>query len=236
MSEPITLTAEAFVARMEAIKSPIEAEKLKKYFKNAVEDEFMGVRMGHLFALAKEFIAMPIDEVEKLLESSVHEVRAGGMSIMDKQGRSKKTTVIRRKELYDLYLRRHDRINNWDLVDLAAPYVVGQFLWDKPRDVLYELARSKVVWERRTAMVASGYFIRQKQVEDAFALAEILIYDPEDLVHKATGWMLRASGDVDRARLLAFLDKYAATMPRTTLRYAMEHLDKDLRQNYLKMK
>lgn len=236
MSDPITLTAEAFVARMEAIKSPIEAEKLKKYFKNAVEDEFMGVRMGHLFELAKEFIAMPPDEIEKLMESSIHEVRAGGMSIMDKQGRSKKTAENRRKELYDLYIRRHDRINNWDLVDLAAPYVVGRFLWDKPRDILYTLAGSKVMWERRTAMGATGYFIRQKEVDDSFAIAELLVNDKEDLIHKVTGWMLRASGDIDKPRLIAFLEEHAATMPRTLLRYAIEHLDKDVRQHYMAKK
>lgn len=241
MSEPTTPTAEAFVARMEAIKSPIEAEKLQRYFKTVKGeygegDQFMGVRMGHLFELAKEFIAMPPVEIEKLMESPIHEVRAGGMSIMDKQGRSKKTSESRRKELYDLYMRRHDRINSWDLVDLAAPYVVGRYMWDKPRDVLYTLARSSVVWERRTAMGATGYFIRQREVDDSFAIAEILVNDPEDLIHKVTGWMLRASGDVDQPRLLAFLDKHAETMPRTLLRYSMEHLDKDVRQCYLAKK
>ncbi|MBC8065500.1 MAG: DNA alkylation repair protein [Chlorobia bacterium] len=234
-------TAERFVERMEAIKSPIEAEKLQRYFKTGEGeygegDIFMGVRMGHLFALAKEFIDMPPEEIEKLMESPIHEVRAGGMSIMDKQGRRNKTREGRRKELYDLYMRRHDRINNWDLVDLAAPYVVGRYLFDKPRDVLYSLAKSENVWERRTAILGTGYFIRQGDVGDTFEIAEILVGDGQDLIHKATGWMLRAAGDRDRPRLLAFLDKHAATMPRTVLRYAIEHLDNEQREHYLKLR
>jgi 3-methyladenine DNA glycosylase AlkD len=155
---------------------------------------------------------------------------------MDKQARRKKTPEIRRKELYGLYIGHHDRINNWDLVDVCAPYVVGGYLFDKPRDILYKLAHSKDTWERRTAIVSTGYFIRQGDVDDTFKIAEILVNDVQDLIHKATGWMLRAAGDTDRPRLLSFLDKYAATMPRTLLRYAIEHLDKEQRTHYLGMK
>ena len=157
MSE--NLSAERFVEALEAHRSPEEAKKYLRYFKSGEGeygegDVFIGVRMGQVFALAKEYIDMPPVEIEKLLESPVHEARAGAMSIMDKQGRGKKTPEGRRKELFELYLRRTDRINNWDLVDLGAPYVVGRYLFDKPRDVLYELARSENVWERRTAIVA----------------------------------------------------------------------------------
>lgn len=217
------------------------AKSYLKYFKTgkgeyAEGDKFIGVRMGQVFALAQEFIAMPPDEIETLMSSPIHEVRAGAMSIMDKQGRSKKTTETRRKELYDLYLRRHDRINNWDLVDLAAQYVVGGYLFDKPRAVLYKLARSKNMWERRTAIVATAYFIRHKETADTFQLAELLVHDPEDLVHKGTGWMLRFAGEIDRPALLQFLDKYAATMPRTLLRYSIEKLDKGQREYYLGLK
>jgi 3-methyladenine DNA glycosylase AlkD len=148
---------------------------------------FIGVPMGQVFALAKEFIGMPPEDIEKLLESPIHEVRAGATSIMDKQGRSKKTTESRRKALFDLYLRRTDRINNWDLVDLAAPYVIGRYLSDKPRDVLYKLTRSESLWERRTAIVATSYFIRQGDVADTFEIAEVLLGDDQDLIHKAAG-------------------------------------------------
>jgi 3-methyladenine DNA glycosylase AlkD len=155
---------------------------------------------------------------------------------MDFQARHKKTSEERRKELFDLYIRRHDRINSWDLVDRSAPYVVGGYLFDKPREILYKLARSKTMPERRTAIVSTGYFIRQGEVEDTFKIAEMLLGDDQDLIQKAAGWMLRAAGDVDRQRLLRFLDRHAATMPRTMLRYATDHLDKEQRDHYLAMK
>ena len=231
-----TITATHFIQRLKAHASPEEREKTLRYFKNTDGDQFIGVRMGQVFSLVKEFIDMRPDEIEKLLESKIHEVRAGGCSIMDKQARRKKTTPERRKELYDLYLRRHDRINNWDLVDVCAIYVVGGYLFDKPRNVLYKLARSKNMWERRTAIVSTAYFIRQRDLDDTFKISELLLKDDEDLVHKATGWMLRFAGDKDRARLLSFLDQHASTMPRTALRYAIEKLDNKQRQHYLSLK
>lgn len=233
--------AQRFVERLDAHRSPEQREKYRRYFKlgegeYGEGDEFVGVRMGQVFALAKEFIEMPPEEIEKLLESPIHEVRAGGLSIMDKQARRKRTPESRRKELFDLYMRRTDRINNWDLVDVACPYVVGGYLSNKPRDVLYELARSESLWERRTAIVSTSYFIRQGDVTDTFEIAALLLEDEEDLIHKATGGWLREAGKKDRRRLLSFLDKHAATMPRTALRYATEHLDKEQRTHYLNMK
>ena len=231
-----TVTAKQFIQRLKALSSPEEREKILRYFKNTDGDQFIGVRMGQLFSLCKEFIDMTPDEIEKLLESKIHEVRAGGCSIMDKQARLKKTSPERRKELYDLYLRRHDRINNWDLVDVCAIYVIGGYLFDKPRKVLYKLARSKNMWERRTAIVSTAYFIRQRDLDDTFKIAEILMKDEEDLVHKATGWMLRFAGDKDKPRLLSFLDTHAPTMPRVALRYAIEKLDRKQRDHYLGLK
>jgi hypothetical protein len=152
------LNAQQFI---EQLKTHLSAEQLKqyhRYFKfdeSDKDDVFIGVRMGQIFALAKEFMGMPLDEVEKLLESPIHEVRVGAVSIMDFQARSKKTTEARRKELFDLYLRRHDRINTWDLVDRSAIWVVGSYLFDKPRKVLYRLAKSKMMAERRTAIVTT---------------------------------------------------------------------------------
>jgi len=209
---------------------------IQTFFKHGEKDVFIGVAMGQVFALAKAFIDMPLGEIEVLLESPIHEARVGAVSIMDFQARSKKTPEARRRELYDLYLRRHDRINNWDLVDRAAPYVVGGYLFDKPRRVLYKLARSKNVWERRTAILSTYYFIRQGDVDDTFKIAEMLLKDEHDLIHKAVGGWLREAGKKDRPRLLSFLDQYAATMPRVALRYAIEHLDKLQRAHYLGMK
>jgi len=237
------INAKRFVERLKAHRSPEEAKKFLRYFKTGKGeygegDKFIGVRMGQVFALAKEFIDLPPDEIEKLLESPIHEVRAGGCSIMGQQAKRKKTPENRRRELYDLYLRRHDRINNWDLVDLASYKVVGSYLFDfdKPRDILYKLARSKDIWERRTAIVSTLYFIGKHELADAFKIAEVLLKDDQDLIHKATGWALRYAGDKDPQKLLGFLDKHAATMPRTALRYAIEHLDKKQRAHYLGLK
>ena len=197
---------------------------------------FIGVPMGKVFALAKTFVDAPLAEIETLLENSIHEVRVGAVSIMDFEARRKKTPERRRKELFDLYIRRHDRISNWDLVDRSAPYVVGGYLFDKPRDILYKLARSKNVWERRTAITATYFFIRAGEVADTFNIAELLLKDAHDLIHKATGGWLRAAGGADRPQLLRFLDKHATTMPRVMLRYAIEHLDEAQRAHYLGMK
>jgi 3-methyladenine DNA glycosylase AlkD len=231
---PEVLTADRFVERLTAYRSPDQLRKYQRAFKVAEGgEEFIGVRMGQVFALAKEFVELPPAELERLLESPIHEVRAGALSIMDKQARRRRTPEARRKELFELYLRRIDRVDNWDLVDLAAPYVVGGYLSDKPRDVLYELARSENPWERRTAIVSTGFFIRQGEVDDTFRIAELLAADNHDLVQKATGWMLREAGKRDRQRLLGFLDHHAASLPRTLLRYAIEHLDQQQRTHYL---
>jgi hypothetical protein len=235
------MNAKRFVERLKTHRSPDELKKIQRYFKSGEGeygegDEFIGVRMGHVFALAKEFIDMSPEQIEKLLESPIHEVRAGAVSIMDWQARNKKTPEARRKELFDLYMRRHDRINNWDLVDRSAPYVVGGYLFDKPRDILYKLARSKNIWERRTAIVSTYYFVRKGEVADTFKIAEMLLNDDQDLIHKATGGWLREAGKKDHQRLLSFLDKHAATMPRTALRYAIERLDKKQQDHYLSLK
>jgi 3-methyladenine DNA glycosylase AlkD len=236
-----TVSAAEFVGRLEAHRSAEELEKIQRYFKSGEGeygegDVFMGVRMGQVFALADEFKEMSPGEIEKLLESPNHEIRAGGVKIMAKQAAGKKTTDSRRKELFDLYLRRHDRINNWDLVDLGAWDVVGRYLVDKPRDILYELACSANVWERRTAILSTMAFIRLGDLDDAFRIAGILLNDDHDLIHKAVGWVLRAAGGTDRQRLVGFLDAHAATMPRTALRNALEHFDKDARAQYMNVR
>ncbi len=235
------LTAAAFLKRLHGIASAKEAAKTQRYFKSGEGqygegDVFIGVRMRQLFALSKDFADMPVAELEKLLESPVHEARAGAVSIMDKASRSKKTPEPRRKEFFDLYMRRHDRINNWDLVDLGCLHMTGCYLYNKPRKILYKLSRSKNMWERRTAIVSTCYFIRQGDLSDTFAIAELLMNDKEDLVHKATGWMLRFAGDKNPQQLVQLLDKYAATMPRTLLRYSIEKFDKKKRDHYMGLK
>lgn len=221
------LTARAFEKRLLALQDDEELRKIQRYFKSGEGeyghgDTFIGVRMGSIFALAKEFAEMPPTEIEKLLDSDIHEYRVGALSIMAKQYPLKASTDARRKELYDLYLRRHDRINNWDLVDLAAWHVVGPWLVDKPRAVLHKLAKSKNMWERRTAILATFSFIRRGQFDDTLKIATTLLSEKEDLIQKAAGWALRVLGDKDRAVLDAFLGAHAAIMPRAMLSNAIE--------------
>jgi 3-methyladenine DNA glycosylase AlkD len=194
------------------------------------------VPMRELFALAKELVAMDLADVEALLDEPSHEARVGAVSIMDFKARRKQTGDDERRALYELYLRRHDRIDNWDLVDRAAPHVVGGYLANHRRDDLYRLPRSDSQWERRTAIVATWFFIRQDDLDDTFAIADILADDSEPLVQKAVGGWIREAGKRDRDRLTGFLDRHAATMPRTALRYAIEHLDPPTRQHYLSLR
>jgi hypothetical protein len=195
-----------------------------------------GIPMGQLFDLAKDFVGASPEEIEVLLDRPDHPPRVVAVSIMDFQARRKATPERRRRELYDLYLRRHDRIDTWDLVDRAAPHVVGGYLWDKPREPLYRLAASAQWFERRTSIVSTWFFIRHSDLDDTFGIAQILVNDPHDLVQKAVGGWIREAGKRDEQRLRDFLDRNAATMPRTALRYAIEHLPSDARDYYLNLK
>lgn len=236
MKHPSPLTAKAFLEELTALRRDPELENTQRFFRDeGSENKLMGIRMANLFALAKKFITMPISEIELLLENEYYEARMGAVCIMDFQARDKKSTAEQRKSLFDLYISKHSFINNWDMVDRSAPYVVGGYLFDKPREILYKLAKSKNVWERRTAIVATYYFIRQNDVEDTFKIAELLVHDEYDLVQKAVGSWIREAGKRDEGRLLDFLDRYSATMPRVMLRYAIEKLDKETREQYLKI-
>jgi 3-methyladenine DNA glycosylase AlkD len=226
MSADATLTAAAFVNDLASLR-PTGREGA---------DPYAGIGMGQIFKLAKEFQAMAPAEIERLLESDDHPVKVGAVSIMDWQARDRKTTAEQRRELFDLYLRRHDRIDTWDLVDRSAIHVVGEYLVDKPRDVLHELARSERPMERRTAILSTYAFIRRNELDDTYRIADTLANDPDDLVAKAVGWMLREAGKRDGTRLASFLDTRASTMPRVMLRYSIEKLDKPVRDRYLAMK
>ena len=193
----------------------------------------LGVSIGKIFPIAKRFTDMPLADVERLLDSPYYEVRMGAVSIMDFAARGKNTGPEQRKALFDLYIRRHDRINNWDLVDRAAPHVVGGYLADKSHEVLYRLARSRNPWERRTAIVSTYYFIRSGDLDDTFDIAEILVNDKHELVQKAVGSWIREAGKRDQKRLVQFVEKHARSMPRTMLRYAVEKLPAQQRTKFL---
>jgi 3-methyladenine DNA glycosylase AlkD len=225
----MTTNAKQFLAALKTIADPARVDEVSRYFHpdpnaGSGDNKTLGVSPGKVFPVAKQFVEMSLADIEKLLDSRYYEVRLGAVSIMDFQARAKRITPEQRKALFDLYLRRHDRINNWDLVDRAAPHVVGGYLADKPREVLYRLARSRNPWERRTAIVSTYYFLRSGEVEDTFAIAEILVNDKHELVQKAVGSWIREAGKKDQKRLVQFLTKHSATMPRTILRYAVEKL------------
>ena len=230
---PPALTAQRVVTRLKTASAPGDIAKVERFFRgnddgSAPDNRVMGVSFGKIFAVAKECAEAPLREIEKLLESRFYEARMAAVSIMDFQARARSTTAAQRKALFDLYVRRHDRINNWDMVDRAAPHVVGRYLADRPRDVLDRLARSPNPWERRTAIVSTYYFLRAGDVGETFRIAEILAEDEHELVQKAVGSWLREAGKKDTPRLVAFLKKHAARMPPTTLRYASEKLKKKL--------
>jgi 3-methyladenine DNA glycosylase AlkD len=232
-----TATARQFIKELKAVSSRDQVERVTRFFRGddgrARDNKIIGVSPGKVFPIAKKFTGMPLTEVNKLLDSPFYEARLGAVSIMDFQARAKSTDAAQRKALYDLYMKRHERINTWDLVDRAAPYVVGGYLADKPRDVLYRLAKSKHASERRTAIVSTYYFIRAGDAADTFAISELLVEDGNDLVQKATGSWLREAGKKDRDALIRFLGRHASRMPRTMLRYATEKLDTAQREKFL---
>lgn len=250
------LNATDFTKKLQSFSGETTKENVLRFFNgNDGQTDSLGVQFGTVFKLAKEFIAMPLSEISQLLDSPYYEVRMGAVSIMDyqakaplrqeAQGKKKKTPFdistssmlrARKKELFDLYLHRHDRLNNWDFVDRAAPSVIGDYLVDKERNILYELAVSDDIWKRRTAIVSTYAFIRKNDLDDTFKIAEILIHDKEELINKAVGSWIRTAGAKDLDRLKKFLDKYAATMPRVMLRYAVEKLDKGTKDYYMKLK
>lgn len=229
------MTAQSFIADLRERGKKSKSENLRFFHDNDGTTKSLGPRFGEIFALAKKYAGLPLTHVEALLESEFYEVRMGAVSIMDFQARDKRITPAHRKALFDLYIGRHDRINNWDLVDRSAPHVVGGYLADKSRKPLYALAKSKDPWRRRTAIVSTWFFIRKNDVKDTFALARQLVDDKHELVQKAVGSWLREAGKRDREQLIEFLDELSGKMNRTALRYAIEKLEKRVRDQYLRV-
>lgn len=230
------MNSQDFIKELNTYKTEKELNKVEKFFKgNDGETKALGVKFGDVFKLAKKYEELSVDEISKLLDSKFYEVRMGAVSIMAFRARNKKTDEKTKKLLYDLYIKRHDRINNWDLVDRAAHDVVGSFLIDKPRNILYKLAKSKNTWERRTAIVSTYAFIKMNDITDTFQIAEILLHDKEELINKAVGSWIREAGKRNKNKLKEFLDKYSSEMPRAALRYAVEKLSEKEKKFYLGM-
>ncbi len=231
-----TVTASEIEKRLKKMGDKEDAKFLQGFFKTGPGqygegDIFLGIRVPVIRELAKEYIDLPLEEVLLLLKSPYHEVRLFALiCLVIKFPKSDDTA---QKKIYDLYLANTAYINNWDLVDLSAPRIVGAYLLHKNRKPLYQLAKSKSLWERRIAVLATFWFIKFNQFEDALKIAEILLTDKEDLIHKATGWMLREIGKRDTQSAEAFLKKHCRTMPRTMLRYAIERFTPAKRKMYM---
>jgi 3-methyladenine DNA glycosylase AlkD len=200
-------------------------------------DEFLGCTVPKTRQVAKQFYGLPLSELETLITSKWHDKRLLALIILVWQ--YQKGDDDTRKRVYDFYIAHTANVNNWDLVDTSAGFIVGPYLENKPEkmSVLQRLAGSELLWERRIAMLATFDYIKKGQADEALIIAEQLLHDKHDLIQKAVGWMLREIGKrVDRKLLLLFLDQHAVTMPRTTLRYAIEHLPPEQRQHYMGLK
>ncbi len=230
------MSAAEVQARLRALAIPGKAQVLQGFFKTGPGeygegDVFLGVMVPQVRQVAREFSALPDREVERLLASPVHEERLTGLLVLVR--RFEKGDPSGRRRAHDLYRRHLRRVNNWDLVDLTAPNILGAYLLDRNRSVLDRLARSPNLWRRRIAIVATHAFIRRGEFADTLRIAGCLINDPEDLIHKAVGWMLREVGKRDVATLEGFLRTHCRRMPRTMLRYAIERFPESRRKAYL---
>jgi 3-methyladenine DNA glycosylase AlkD len=219
------------------LANPVIAEHSKRFFKTgpgeyAEGDVCLGVRVPVVRGIAKRFAATPLSVVFELLESEFHEERLLALIMM--VNRCNKGTSEEHKVIYDHYLSHTHLVNNWDLVDCSAHYIVGGYLLNRNRRPLYQLAKSKWLWDRRISMIATWILIRENDLEDVVKLAEIHLTDTHDLMHKAVGWMLREMGKKDQALETQFLDEHYQNMPRTMLRYAIEKYPEKDRQAYLK--
>lgn len=200
----------------------------------AEHDKFMGVSVPNLRVIAKTGALLTLKEIQVLLESPINEERLLALFILANQYQKGESAI--KNEVYQFYMANLKHVNNWNLVDGSAPYILGAHLMDRNKDILLTLAQSEILWERRIAIVATQHFIRQNSLDWTFKIARILLNDSHDLIHKAVGWMLREAGKRDEKQLRHFLDQHAQKMPRTMLRYSIERFPEELRQAYLRGK
>ncbi len=226
-------------SELHSLADPEHAEISQRFFKTGKGeygegDVFIGVRVPKIRALAKKHQKVKLDVVEDFMTSEIHEERM--LAIVILMHKFRKGSNAEKEEIYNFYLNHLEHVNNWDLVDVSAMYIIGVFLENRSRDVLYELVHSKNLWFRRVGIMSTFWFIKKNDFDDTLNLAQILLHDEEDLIHKAVGWMLREVGNRNRKTEEAFLQKHYKDMPRTMLRYAIENFPEELRQQYLKGK
>jgi 3-methyladenine DNA glycosylase AlkD len=229
------VTGKAIERRLRSLADATIAEHHLRFFKcgpgqYGEGDAFLGIMVPMMRTLSKEFMPIPVAEAVVLLQSKWHEARLLALMILV---RKYERDDAMRDEIYRSYLANTHRINNWDLVDASAPNIAGAHLLERDRTPLYDLAKSKSLWERRIAIIATQHFIRHDDFDDTLRIAEILLDDRHDLIHKASGWMLREVGKRNQPLLERFLRKHAKQMPRTIRRYAIERLSPELRAQYM---
>lgn len=217
-------------------KNPTQAVNLQRFFKTekgeyGEGDVFYGIKVPVQRTIAKQYKDLSLDDIKILILSEVHEERLIAAFILVDQ--YKRGDEKKKKAVFDFYLKNRKGINNWDLVDLSAPKIVGAYLIDKEKDLLYKFACSKDLWEKRISIISTQAFIREHFFEDTLKIAEILLHEKHDLIHKAVGWMLREIGNRDMETEEEFLKMHYKTMPRTMLRYAIEKFPEEKRKNYL---
>lgn len=221
------------IRELQALSSAEKRKILPRFYKTGKGeygegDKFLGVVVPNVRVVAKRHKDMPLEEIRALIQSDWHEARLCALLIMVEK--AKKADEALRKQLFELYLSVTDRINNWDLVDLSCHIIVGEYLLDKDRTVLYRLAESPLLWDNRIAIVSTYAFIRKGQLEDTYALSDRMMQHPHDLMHKAIGWMLREAGKRDSERLYHYVLRNRSVMPRTMLRYAIEKFNPEQRK------
>ena len=231
-------TAAAIQKALRKLADPVGAKQAAHFFKTGPGqygegDIFWGLSVPDQRTIAKQYLNLPLSEIQILLNHKIHEQRLTALLILVYQ--FKKADEKTQKKIYQFYLKNTRRINNWDLVDTSARDIVGEYMIAHPaeRKKLYRLVKSKNLWERRIAIIASFAFIREKDFTDTLKLSELLLNDHEDLMHKAVGWMLREVGKRDVTVLTKFLQTHKTNLPRTALRYAIEHFPPEIRKKYL---
>jgi 3-methyladenine DNA glycosylase AlkD len=233
------MTHQKIKKQLKQLANKEKAEVLQRFFKTGPGeygegDVFIGVKVPDLRNVAKDFQDIATDDVIVLIQSAIHEERLLALLIMILKYSKGNETV--KKNIYRLYLEKTEFINSWDLVDVSAHHIVGNYLMDKNKAPLYRLSKSEDLWERRIAILATFHFIKQGKYEETLDIAKILLTDREDLIHKAVGWMLREIGKKDMITEETFLKLHYKKMPRTMLRYAIEKFPEPKRQKYLKGK
>jgi 3-methyladenine DNA glycosylase AlkD len=214
-----------------------QAEILQRFFKTrkgeyGEGDIFLGIKIPIQRSIAKKYYALELNNLQELLDKNIHEHRMIALIILVEKYKKN----LGKEEIFNFYLKNSKRINNWDLVDISSPHIIGDFLHDKPKEILYKLAKSENLWEKRISIISTLNFIRKNKFEDTLKISEILLKDKHDLIHKAVGWMLREVGKRNLEVEEEFLKKHYSKIHRTTLRYAIEKFEENKRKNYLKNK